>query len=513
MKKIQLLFLLLLLSLPMPAVAQSSIAGDLNGDGTVNISDLNAVINIILAGGNETAADLNGDGAVNISDINNIISFILDGSPTSPLSPIEQKEYLEAVALELMDKMPTTDFEYIIELVKYIVDTYGEDYNWDNVGDWAQGLFDAACTSLGTQTTKTETDQWNGYTYMYNYIYTNYASLLMASNFTGHFTAQGGGWKLEKASDLQFIFNDMNGKQCVLKLETGGQTKQVHVFDLDDWTDYDYSSQGNTYISNEYYDRTQYTIGIPEKVIVTLTRDGAQVIKSVTNIDLSGISGEEFDLSKHALSASSVTELNNGYRFDLSQAAYKGNGNTAVSFKMTKHGEALITMGAAANVNNLPSVNVSAFSSDDFDGDDYDFDNANGKVTFVKLDVLGKVQFQGSLSNVRKFVDYLDEADENDTNEANFKSYINQANALTDINLFFDGTSVKQAAVKLEPFIDETWNGKTYWTAEPVIFFFDGSSYSTFEAFFNEKDFKNTIDTFKRLADKYADLVDGTIYW
>ena len=513
MKKIQLLFLSMLLALPMPVAAQALPVGDVNGDGTVNITDINIIINIILNGGNSTVADVNGDGTVNIADINGVISVILGGSNMSPLSPIEQKEYLETVALELMDKMPASDWDDITDLLKYIVETYGEDYNWDNVGQWAEDIFDALRVSLGTQTTETETYQWDEYTYKYNYIYTNYTSLLMASNFTGHFTARNGGWTLEEADDLQFIFTDKRGKQCVLKLETSGKTVKVYAFNMDDWTDYDSHWQGNTYIGNEYYDRTQCTIGVPEKVIVTLTQGGTQVIKSTTSIDLSSLSGEEFDISKSALSASTVTELNNGYKFDVSQAAYKGNGNTAISFKMSKGGTALVSMGAAANVNNLPSVNVSAFSSEDYDDDDYNWDNTSGKVTYAKLDILGKVQFQGSMTDVRKYVDYLDMADDNETNESLFKSYINQANALTDINLFYDGKNVKQAAIKLEPFVDETWNGRTYWTAEPIIYFFDGSSYSTFEAFFNEKDFKKTIDTFKNLANKYADLFDESIDW
>ncbi len=51
--------------------------GDVNLDGVVNISDINAVINIILAGGFDKNADVNKDGVVNISDINAIISIIL----------------------------------------------------------------------------------------------------------------------------------------------------------------------------------------------------------------------------------------------------------------------------------------------------------------------------------------------------------------------------------------------------------------------------------------------------
>ena len=51
--------------------------GDVNGDGEVNIADVNAVIDAILSGRFEQAADVNGDGEVNIADVNAVIDIIL----------------------------------------------------------------------------------------------------------------------------------------------------------------------------------------------------------------------------------------------------------------------------------------------------------------------------------------------------------------------------------------------------------------------------------------------------
>lgn len=50
--------------------------GDVNGDGEVNISDINMVINAIISG-NYSVGDVNGDGEVNISDITYIIDCML----------------------------------------------------------------------------------------------------------------------------------------------------------------------------------------------------------------------------------------------------------------------------------------------------------------------------------------------------------------------------------------------------------------------------------------------------
>ena len=52
----------------------------MNGDGEVNIADINAIINVILTGAENAAADVNGDGEINIADINAIINLILGAS-------------------------------------------------------------------------------------------------------------------------------------------------------------------------------------------------------------------------------------------------------------------------------------------------------------------------------------------------------------------------------------------------------------------------------------------------
>ena len=54
------------------------IVGDVNGDGEVNIADVNAVIAMILSGVNDENGDVNGDNEVNIADVNAIIAIILN---------------------------------------------------------------------------------------------------------------------------------------------------------------------------------------------------------------------------------------------------------------------------------------------------------------------------------------------------------------------------------------------------------------------------------------------------
>jgi len=53
------------------------IAGDANGDGTVDVSDINYVVNAIMGSGLQVNADVNGDGTIDVTDINFIINKML----------------------------------------------------------------------------------------------------------------------------------------------------------------------------------------------------------------------------------------------------------------------------------------------------------------------------------------------------------------------------------------------------------------------------------------------------
>lgn len=429
---------------------------------------------------------------VSCGDDDNNSEPITPETPTQEeaMSPSKQKQYLEEVAIEFINEMDAYNFDELSELGKYVSDTY-TDYDWDNVSEWAEDVFNDLKENLHS-TTKEEDDYYTNY-------YDNYKAVIMASNFQSKFTAKNGYWSRSNASNLQFVFNDRDGQECVLKLETSGEIKKVYVCNIDDW--YDYSYNYGTYI--DYYDRTQLTIGVPEKIVVTLTQGSKTLIKNTLDINLSSITNEKFDLSKSHLTVKATTELNNGYTIIVDQVAYTSS-KASVSFSIKKDNKTLTSATATTDINDIPALSIDEITSNI---DDEDFNNTNAKNCYVKLDILGKVQIQGTLNDVRKFTDYMDLADENYNNESSFKSYINQANALIDINIFYNGKSIKQATCKLEAFEDRYYGGSE-WYAEPIIIFYDGTSYSTFEAFFNDVDFKNTINTFEDLIDDFEDLID-----
>lgn len=420
----------------------------------------------------------------------------LPNNPNSPtdgnaMTSVEQKEKLEAVALEVARLVPAEDFRQIESLGRYISETYFDDYDWDDVEDWADDIFDGLKRYL---TSTREDDYWG------TYIYDNYRVLVAASNFNGHFTAQNGRWIKSNANDLQFIFKDRAGAECRLMLETSGTTKDVYVGDIDDYKDWEFIN--GKYI--DYYDRYQLTISVPEHIVVTLTQNGSNVVKANVDIDLKSISANnEFNFATNSLTVSSNVVLNNGYVFNASQVAYTANSKASASCSVSKNGTMIVSMSVAADVSGIPNCNLSAFTADP---EDFDWDDANGKNALVKVDVLGKVQMQGTLTDVRSFANSLDDAEANDENENKFKQYINKANSLADVNLFYDNSSTKQAKVTLEPFEEKDYYG-SYWTVEPTINFNDGSSYS-FDVFFNKTDFKEVIDAYEKLCEDYENMVE-----
>ena len=57
---------------------ETSIIGDVNQDGSVNILDVVMTVNIVLSGEYDDLADLNNDGAVDVLDIVQLVNLILN---------------------------------------------------------------------------------------------------------------------------------------------------------------------------------------------------------------------------------------------------------------------------------------------------------------------------------------------------------------------------------------------------------------------------------------------------
>ena len=420
-------------------------------------------------------------------------------TPTNTvLSTTEQKEYLEDVGIEFVRKIKANDFRHYKDLAEYLDETYS-DYDTDDINEWASDTWEALRgSSIGTSTER-ESEDYGGYTYTYVYHYTDFKAVILASNFTGRLEARDGKWNRTNAADLSFVCKNQNGQECVLRLTTSGAVTKVHLYDDKEWTDYDYEGG----VSNEYYDRTQYTIGVPQNITLTLTEGGTTLLSTVVSINLSGINNEEFDLGRSAFTASCTTTLNNGYTIKTDNLAYTSSSVTA-QFTFIKNGETLLTSTTSCGLKNIPSVALTKlYDMDDDELDDL-FRNTDGSVNAFSIDVLGKVQLKGSLTGVRQLIDDFDTADDDEENESRFKQDVNNINSHIRAEIFYNGGATKQGEFVFLPFEDK-WGSESEWYMEPGIRFPDGSSY-TLDKFFNGDDFRDLIDSFENLIEDFDNL-------
>ena len=124
-------------------ISRASAPGDVNGDGEVNIADVNAVIDVVLGGGNNNAADVNHDGEINIADINAVIDIILGGGvPPTP----DDHEYVDL-------GLPSGTLWATCNIGASSPEQYGnyfawgetapkQDYSWDNY-KWCNGTWES----------------------------------------------------------------------------------------------------------------------------------------------------------------------------------------------------------------------------------------------------------------------------------------------------------------------------------------------------------------------------------
>ncbi len=396
------------------------------------------------------------------------------------LTSYEQKQKLESIAKELMNKVPSSDFNDLTNLASYVKQHYVENDAFDHsaVTDWFDDLIDG-CTDFVSHKTENHYGWYEDVTY--------YNRLITLSNFTGHFTAGSNKWSYSKANDLQFEFTDENGQQCVLSIKQEGNVKKAYITDEDDW--YDYNYEGNNSI--EYINRYKYYVNVPERVVVTLTQGGATRVSSVTKIDISQFNGPEYDLSRDGVDLTTTNTVND-YTWTVERAAFSGTKGTASLKGYMKKGDTVMF-----------SIDASGeglkLTSDD--------ELKEAGTVKVNVDVLGKMQIKATCSNPKELSRLLDKANQNDEDQRTFESCIAQANSLIDCTVYYDGKSVEQAKVKFEAFKESGYY--SYYYYEPALFFNDNSSYAvSFDDYFDETSFKSVIDMFEDLLRGYERLGD-----
>ena len=428
------------------------------------------------------------------------------------MTSVQQKKKIEDVATKMMKLTPASDFKNISGLMtdaKRLAE-----YGPDDIEEWAKLTFETMLHYVGQEIKENHRWEYDRDGEHYINIYCdpikNYNALVAISDFNGHFTANDvkREWQHSGANDLQFIFNDSYGKKCVLSLKASGATKNMYV-GTKRYEDFyspppSYQDHDNvTIFYNFYLTQIKTVIKVPEHINLSLTQNGQQIVCIDLDINLGKLTGEYFDLGGTSLTLNAKAKVNN-YVFNLKQFAYNAGSSATAQFEAYKDNTKLMTVNVSSDLTDIPGY-LFTEDKDPLFGPGVE---PNAKNAVFKIDILGEMQIQGTVADTRRYVEYLDMARKNNDQESTSKSYINQANGLSKIYLYYDNKSTKQAYFILKAFErGDPWSWGRIWKAEPVVCFQDGSSYdATLKVFFNERDFRNVIRRFQSLADGYRNL-------
>ena len=393
-------------------------------------------------------------------------------NPGDPITPnpdviYKNKEDFQNVALELRIEFKASNFENIMDLAEFISNEYAE-YDTENAESWFEGCLESLGKKIGSGNN-----------------YDIYESIYKLSAFKGKWVANDKTqcWEKSNANNLSLHVKDQNGNPCEITLTTSGNTKKVHCFDSQD-----------EYYNGEYGDINKIYVEVPEKVTIVVKQNGAELAKAIINTDLSSMSGVDYNLETDKYSASATLYFN-GYTVGIENLHYQNKKESGFSFSF-KHGNKTIV---SAKASATPELYISNFD------EEWEEEDINSKNNLVTVNILGKLELKGSCNNLLELVKVIDsEWDETIDGKINrhFK-----------INVHFYGESEPTAKIEFECEEDayyDYWEGKYIYDYDliPVIEFQDYSRHSL-EDFFNEEDFKNTINAFESLLREFENLVEG----
>jgi hypothetical protein len=239
------------------------------------------------------------------------------------------------------------------------------------------------------------------------------------------------------------------------------------------------------------------------------------VVELYLKTDIRSLTDDSYlDLSTSIIGINSELKLDNGYRFVADNVLYEGNKNVLVQAHAYKDEDELLSVAVSAAMKGLPQLVISDEGRDTFKKyfkEDIKTDRSDASDLKIIIDIHKKIQIAGSVTSLRKLLEYNDMANEFYLEENKFKDYVDCINETIDMGLYFNGNNTRQANVIVEAFPEYRWrygSERVEWNMRPVIVLSDGSRTSTFDDYFDEREFNKLIRVYESLLDDYEEMVD-----
>lgn len=384
------------------------------------------------------------------------------------LTPEQKKLELDKTAKRALALVKATDFNNIENIANYVDKNLSSEHATANIKKWWKDKLKSFWTDLGKREKDMKVMQ----------------RMIDLSQIKGHFKVVNGQWVREDANDLQFAFNDNNGKECVLKLVLEGKQTNMYVPFLDD--------EERVYKGNGHYDRTKIEtkLNVPEKATLTLTQGGNTLMTGVLNTKVS--TNGTLDVAKDNIEANCKLTINN-YVLEVKRALFEAGKGAKI--------EATATIGNQKLFNMMISANGKA-TNDRIQG--------VGEVNMA-FDILGEVQFKGKIDDGSTFNSWYRKLEEGGTyknnnfvryTEEESKGFVEQANNHLNAGLFLKGSDKRSANIDLGVFAEQvhdnlTQEYKVMWKPYVLLKFDDKTSYG-FNDYFTKKNFP---DVYKQASD------------
>ena len=395
------------------------------------------------------------------------------------LTTEQNKLEVDKTAKRALAMVKSTDFNDIENIANYVDKNLSSEHATAKISQWWEDKLESLWTDLGKRENDMKVMQ----------------HMINLSQINGHFKVVNGQWVREDAKDLQLIFNDNNGKECVLKLVLSGKQTNMYVPFLDD-EEWEYRGNG-------HYDRTKIEtkLNIPEQATLTLTQGGNTLMTGELNTKVS--TNGTLDVAKDNIEANCKLTINN-YVVEVKRALFD-------AAKCAK-AEAAVTIGNQKLFDMVISANGKA-TNDRIQG--------VGEVNMA-FDILGEVQFKGKIDDGSTFHKWYRKLDEGGIHknydfvyytESESKGFVEQANNHLNAGIFLKGSDKRSANIELAVFAEQvhkdlTQEYKVMWKPYALLKFDDKTSYG-FNDYFTKKNFPDVykqasdlIKSFERMFDK-----------